>query len=215
MLGKLMKYEWKQTSKIVLIMLLVVVGVTLLGVAGIVIPIRYLVAQEAMRDIDVIPIFLSMTVMLTFFLYVFSLVGVNYVLYGYQGVRFYKTMYTEQGYLTHTLPLMPGQILLGKTVVAVAWSVIMNLCVVLSVVVLVGASLFAFGDMFAYMGLPDLPQMINETKNELIRQGYMSQVVHIILSMTLTLFLTPFGVLSILFGSLSSWEESTGCFWGF
>lgn len=205
MLGKLMKYEWKSTAKIVSIILLVVAGVTLLGAVGIILPSRYLMAhgENIYRGGDIVAVFMAMSAMMTFFIYVFSLGGVNYVLYGYQSVRFYKTMYTDEGYLTHTLPMKPGEVLLGKTLVAAAWSVILNLCVILSMVVLFGIGMAVSRDALEYMGIPELSEIISEVREALVSEGYLTEAIHFILAVVGTVFLTPIGTLLMIFGGLS------------
>lgn len=211
MLGKLMKYEWKNTAKIVSIILLVVAGATLVGIVGMVFPIRYIITWENGASVDDVGTNISiglmtMTAAVAFFICVFSMVGVNYALYGYLSVRFYKTMYTDEGYLTHTLPLRTGEILRGKTIVAVAWAVILNLCVALATGILLGMGAMAFNDVLASVGLTNLSELARawpELKEELVSQGLVAHAVHFVLAAVITVFVTPFGTLLTIFGGLS------------
>ena len=50
---------------------------------------------------------------------------------------FYKTMVSDHGYLTHTLPVKTSQLIWSKTLVGVFWQVIVNLLVGLSTFLLV------------------------------------------------------------------------------
>ena len=146
---------------------------------------------------------MMMTAMMMFFIYVFSLVGVTYTMTGYQGVHFYKTMYTDEGYLTHTLPVTPNQILLSKTLVAGCWQAIINLCVVGSWIILVMIMLFSFTDIMPEMGLPELDRMYSELRAEIIRQNMTPQAIHMILSAIAAVIISPFGLILTIFGGLT------------
>ena len=54
--------------------------------------------------------------MLGLLAYVGILVGINFGFMIYIGVRFYKSMYSDEGYLTHTLPVTSTQLLVTKIV---------------------------------------------------------------------------------------------------
>ena len=55
----------------------------------------------------------------------------------YLAVHFYKTMYTDEGYLTHTLPVGGRELLWSKLIPMAAWSLLTMLVVVLAAVVLI------------------------------------------------------------------------------
>lgn len=50
--------------------------------------------------------------------------------------RFYKSMVTEEGYLTHTLPVAPTTLILSKMLIAAFWSVAGVLVIILALVIL-------------------------------------------------------------------------------
>ncbi|MDE6168343.1 MAG: hypothetical protein K2G28_07785, partial [Acetatifactor sp.] len=73
----------------------------------------------------------------TLFLYVLMLAGVTYGIVIYTGVHFYKTMYTDEGYLTHTLPVGKHQLLVSKILVSGIWVMLVIMAVIASVTLLI------------------------------------------------------------------------------
>ena len=53
-------------------------------------------------------------------------------------VRFYKNLFSGQGYLTRTLPVTSGQHLLAKTISGSIWVIVNFLATILSVVIEIG-----------------------------------------------------------------------------
>ena len=52
-------------------------------------------------------------------------------------IRFYKTCYTDQGYLTHTLPVTTHQILIAKIAIAFFVNILMALAILFSVFIII------------------------------------------------------------------------------
>ena len=100
MLGKLFKHEWKCTWKAGCIMLLGLVLVSFFGWFSFQAPIWRSMANESYYSGISVWDLMSFG---TLFMYVILLVGLNYGIIIYMGVRFYKTMYTDEGY-TDTYP---------------------------------------------------------------------------------------------------------------
>lgn len=129
MLGKLIKYEWKSVYKMGCLMLFITLMVTFLGWISFQSPMWRQLSEDDYRmsfgPLD----FMSILVLL---MYVFMLVGVTYAILIYLGVHFYKTMYTDQGYLTHTLPVGKHELLASKLLVSGLWLLIVYVAVFLS-----------------------------------------------------------------------------------
>lgn len=141
MLGKLMKHEWKSTYRMGCLMLFITLMVTLLGWLSFQSPMwRQLREYDYVRSFGALD-FLSIIVLL---MYVFMLVGISYAIQIYLGVHFYKTMYTDQGYLTHTLPVGKHQLLCSKILVNGLWMLIVNAAVFLSCIIVLGSLVGAF-----------------------------------------------------------------------
>lgn len=122
MLGKLIKYEWKSTYKVGLILLAAIALVTLLGFMTLLTPFWQRLAGLAghsEREAAFVLI-LSMSLFSIVF-YIIFLMGVVYAAFIYLIVRFYRTMYTNEGYLLHTLPVSKHQILISKILVSSVW----------------------------------------------------------------------------------------------
>lgn len=134
MLGKLIKHEWKSTYKMCGILLLALAVVTVMGCISFRTPMWVNLVRDnyegGVSAIDIAGIFMLL-------IYVFSLVGVIWGLIIYIGVQFYRSMYTEQGYLTHTLPVTSHQLLFSKFLIGGLWYVIIQLLIVVSIFLLV------------------------------------------------------------------------------
>ena len=151
MLGKLLKHEWKEISvipcvlSVVLLILSVISGFSFLGI------------REGAADVS-----RFMTIML-WLLFYFALIAVSLGITIYLAVHFYKTMYTDEGYLTHTLPVSGRELLWSKLIPMAAWSLLTMLVVALAVLIFGG-----MGMLFA--GREGIVAVIWEEIHELIRQ---------------------------------------------
>lgn len=128
MLGKYMKHEFQETGKLMIPLNLVILVYTLIG--AIMLGSR-LFSSPPMVILGVISLVL----------YMLSLFAIFIVAYVYFTVRFYKTMYTSQGYLTHTLPLSTMGIVNTKMLVSACWMILTVAVTTLSVIVLVAAAI--------------------------------------------------------------------------
>lgn len=131
MLGKLIKHEWKDTCKMGYLMLFGVALVTALGWLSFQTPMWKSLSSNhfSFGWVDIFGFF-------TLLMYVLLLVGVHYGLLIYLAVHFYKTMYTDEGYLTHTLPASAHQILGAKILVSSLWVLFETLALTASMLIL-------------------------------------------------------------------------------
>lgn len=201
MLGKLLKYEWKSTWRVGCLMLLGLVLVTFFGWLSFQAPLWQSVSNNSYSGISVWDL-LSFG---TLFMYIIMLVGLNYGIIIYMGVHFYKTMYTDEGYLTHTLPVTKHQILVSKILNSGIWVLLVILGIYLSVTVLVASMIGAFipegytwGEVWN-MILPEWDAMWDKLFRETFGMsvgGYFGLVL--VMSV-----ITPFTSIIILFGAIS------------
>lgn len=126
MLTKLLKYEWKSSYKIVLLMNLFIVITTLIGILTLFAQI-WDTASETVSSIGV----------LLFMFYFLSITFVSVVVSIYIAVRFYRSMYTDEGYLMHTLPVTKNQLLLSKTIIGTIHFVLTTIVVLVSIFLLI------------------------------------------------------------------------------
>ena len=157
MLRKLYKYDLKSVSLLLVILHAVLLVYTVIGRIGIFIAERAqaFVSPEASRLWGIAGAFY----IVGFILFILAIVIATVV---YLAVRIQKNLFSDEGYLTHTLPVKPTQILWSKVFVIWTWSVIDFICVVISVFTLItykdtlpeilkGASTF-FGTLFGSFG---------------------------------------------------------------
>ena len=201
MLGKLFKHEWKCTWKVGCMMLLGLVLVSFFGWFSFQAPMWRAIADSDHYSGLSIWDFFSFG---TLFVYIIMLVGLNYGIIIYMGVRFYKTMYTDEGYLTHTLPVSKHQILLSKILNSGLWVVLMMIGIGLSVVVLmlsmVGAFMpagYTWADVWKELE-PEIGYM-----NETFRDIFGMSVSGYFGMMLLLSLLSSFCSIIILFGAIS------------
>lgn len=163
MLGKLFKYEFKNTCKIMLTIYAVVAAVTLLG--SLVLSSSFVQKSTSLNSLADS---LLSSVILLYVLSVFALFVVTYI---YMCVHFFKSMYSDQGYLTHTLPVSPIATFHVKLVTSFIWTFCSLAITFLSIfILLIGASrgeiftasanLFAMKEEFAAVMGMSLGQFI-------------------------------------------------------
>lgn len=147
MLSKLIKHEWRALKNPFIIFLVVLIITTALSC------ITLLFINPAFDEVV-----MGLSTMLTFcmlMLYYLGLIacsiGPNIVI----AIRFYKSCYTDEGYLTHTLPISSKQLLLGKLLTYFIFSLAMGAIMVLSVFVIIGVAIAHFGS-FSEMSFAEI-----------------------------------------------------------
>lgn len=171
MLGKLLKYEWRNTYKVGLILLASVAMATLVGFLSLQTPLwqdmvsdRGYFGSVAFDMLDIMSFFAIM-------FYIMLLVGVVYATYIYLIVRFYRTMYTDEGYLLHTLPVSKHQILISKILVSSVWVYLVDLAVFVSVAFFIISVINIFTPNNIWLELPEFFSnfmgMVSELEYEL------------------------------------------------
>lgn len=118
-------------------MLLLILGFTVLGILTFQAPMWQGMSDSGYRDENPFSSILNLMSILMLIGYAFSLFAIDLAMTVYLAIHFYKTMYTDQGYLTHTLPVKPGEIMFSKTLVGGLWKLIIMFAVILSVTVII------------------------------------------------------------------------------
>ena len=132
MLGKLLKHEWRAVWK---------VPTLLIGVLMIIAAVAGLTFALPIWDSEWIGLPLSGVMMIMMFYFAMIATGVGIMIYF--AVRYYKNMYTDEGYLTHTLPVTARLLLLNKVITMTAWNLIAGAAVIVSICVFGGVTLLA------------------------------------------------------------------------
>ncbi|WP_026523981.1 hypothetical protein [Butyrivibrio sp. MB2005] len=132
MLGKLIKHEFKATWKyfVAIDAIAIVVGF-----------IAAIVGYGVAGNIDDLPATMIILLSLGLAGYVFALVSAAVLTTVLNVVRYYRSLYTAEGYLTFTLPATTTEILSAKMLVAIIWQFIMALSLFISISLLVGSFL--------------------------------------------------------------------------
>ena len=141
MLTKLISHEWKDTFKVPALLLTITV---LLSAASLV---YFSVADQATADID-----LNVRNFVLYIAYILILSGLSMILTIYFAIRFYKNLYTDEGYLMFTLPVTTGQLIWSKMIVSAVWLLATAAMDVLSMFISVFDSA-AWRDIFQLPGL--------------------------------------------------------------
>lgn len=152
MFAKLLKYEWKANAGLLMILSACALGVGALG-AGILRGIVYL-SENMLNDEMAAIATSSLTSMMMFV--VMALVAYALAVQFINLWRFYKNKFTDEGYLTFTLPVTSHQIFLSSFLNILAWlaiSVFVLICAA-AMMIFIGAGepiegmYKAFGDIF-------------------------------------------------------------------
>ena len=128
MLGKLMKYEFMATWKLLVPMDIFLILMSIL--ACITVHLSFFSSDNELVEIT------GMIIVVTYMLSMFVIVigTVIYLIY-----RFYTSVYGDEGYLLHTLPVDKHHIIISKVIASVAW-------IVLNIVLIYFSLVFLFGD---------------------------------------------------------------------
>ena len=118
MLNKLLKHEYKATSRYMIPLYLILLITTILSKITLSLNVYYGVLSFIKNFLIVI--------------YFFSLIIVGILTFVVLIERFYKNMVTNEGYLTFTLPAKTSQILNSKLIAAITWSLVSILLILVS-----------------------------------------------------------------------------------
>ena len=145
MLGKLMKHEWLSTWKVPTALCIYLGILTILGCTSFVSPLW----QSDNMVVQVIAGF-------SIFIYILSLIGICIAIFAYFVVRFYRNMYTDEGYLMHTLPVKSWEHILTKGLTFFIWSLISVLAVFFSIFSIIFSAALSvsginWGDFFSQL----------------------------------------------------------------
>lgn len=126
MLGKLIKYDIKSMNRFLILIHAFLLLASLL--------MRFfLTGRFLVEGIDFNDTQNQFTMALFFILYTLLITGVYMATALIIVIHFYKNLFSDQGYLTHTLPVTSGQHLLAKTISGTIWTYIDILLVYLSI----------------------------------------------------------------------------------
>lgn len=134
MLKKLYKYEWKSVSLLLLILHGVLLLYTLIGRIGISFVMNLEYSRSASAPLNNI---INIGGVLYLMAYAFFMIGIFITTVVYLTARIQKSLFSDEGYLTHTLPVSSGKLLWSKILIFWTWLAIDILCLFLSIFLLI------------------------------------------------------------------------------
>ena len=204
MLKKLFVHEWKDCWKLVSLMNLIVVLLTLIGVVP-------LSQQDFLKSSNII---VTVGIVLYVTIYIIALIALSFFVSLFFFIRFYKNMYTDEGYLMHTLPVTKAQLVWSKALVAIIWHLITVFILSLSVLSLVYAGIVGSGETI------DFAQISSELGLGYISTwSYVALITVYVFSIVVGSFMSVFmGYLSVSIGQLFQKQKviaAIGVYFGF
>lgn len=135
---KVNEYEWKNIWKAGTLMLLGMLVVTVIGCVVLRMPGGVVTGLLDNNDINATQSwFVLSSFVATLILYVIMLLASTWGMLIFLGIRFYRSMYTDEGYLSHTLPVTANQLFLSKILVSGVWYLFITIGIGISVVALI------------------------------------------------------------------------------
>lgn len=135
MLGKLIKHEFRAVNRLLIPIHLILIAVTILGrfyVQFVLNQPRYF---HASSPVEIWNVLLNSLLVIA---YIVALVAIYLITHLYLRIlRFRKNLFTDEGYLMHTLPASPTAHILSKAIVTFLWCLVDGLLLTLSIFVMV------------------------------------------------------------------------------
>ena len=129
MLKKLFKYEWRSVSTLLFIVHGALLIYALIGRIGYQIYFSRFVSDSGSTVMGI-------TTMFYVIVYVFGIMAVLLMTMLYLAMHIQKSFFSDEGYLTHTLPVSPTQLLLSKMFIYWIWTILDIIVVVISIGIL-------------------------------------------------------------------------------
>lgn len=137
MLGKLIKQEWRSTWKVPTLLIGILFLVTILLSLSVGLP----TCEMERVEVDYMALLLIL-------LYYAVWIGCTWGVILYLAIRYYKSMYTDEGYLTHTLPVTTNQLLVSKALNFWIWNLLATVAIAISACVFIAViSVLRSGDL--------------------------------------------------------------------
>lgn len=199
MLGKLIKYEMKSTWKVIGALLLFMLAMTVLASFSFYTPMWRNMATGT-RKAGV----LDIMGLLLLFTYFFTLFGVIWGALIYIAVHFYKSMYSDQGYLTHTLPVSAHQLMGSKILVNGIWLLLIMVVMLLSCIGLVATIVVSdpSGGENMWALIWEGGKGVSATMNEALRVAGLNTSQYLT-AVVITILVGPFVSVASVFGALT------------
>lgn len=139
MLGKLIKYEIDATKRIMIPAIIALICVSVFN--GVLVG---LATNDILRESMIYTIFSTVGVSV----YIIGIMAILILAAVLSIIRFYKSDLSNEGYLTHTLPINIGSEILSKVIVGTLWVILTGVAILISVLfIFMFASFFNFSSV--------------------------------------------------------------------
>ncbi|WP_138268301.1 hypothetical protein [Anaerofustis stercorihominis] len=174
MLSKLIKYEIKATKRIMIPAIIALICVSVLN--GVLVGIS---TNNILHDSIIYNIFSAVSGSV----YMLGIMAILILAAVLSIIRFYKADLSNEGYLTHTLPINIGKEILSKVIVGTLWVILTGLAIIISVLCLV-----MFSSIFDFASL-DINDVINIKRAFTIYGGDIAKVLLVMFYLLLIIIL--------------------------
>lgn len=157
MLKKLFKQEWKSFFPAPTIAMIILAVVTVILMS------TFMTSFWEQGNNIFVDLFASLTIMA----YIFCLAALSLCVTICTAVRFYRNLFTDEGYLMFTLPVKTSDLLLSKTLVAVTWRLISVVFTVLSIFGVASFGIYYLSDTSIVRFFEDFIDLFKEALIEL------------------------------------------------
>ncbi len=176
MLSKLIKYDMKSLNRFLPVLHLFILLSSIMirvFITGRIKP------QTSSEQTDIL-------IILCYVLYFTMITALSTGTYLIAGIRFYKNMFSDEGYLTKTLPITNGMHLLSKTIAGSIWAMV-NMC-------------FVYLCSYVVIWTPYIKSVVEENKDDILQEfGFVGKYAGLSFSTVLLILL-----LFSCFGAISS-----------
>lgn len=177
MLGKLLKYDWTLSWKVSAVICGFLVLLTMISIP---------ILNHSMWNLHY-EWLANLSVLITL-LYLFMIWACPVGVFFYHCIRYYKNLYSDEGYLTATLPVYPWQIVASKLITTMVWSLISGLVMVSGILLL----MITIGELS--VSPSELSNMLYQVIYELLEMNYFTFFLSLLL---LTLSSSIFSILLV------------------
>lgn len=126
MLKKLFKYDFEASCRIFLLLHGIIAILTILG------KLLFTLVPDGLENFPILSVLIPT--------YILLIIGLVFGFHIYLVVRFYRSLFTDEGYLYHTLPVKPWQLIASKLLSNVLLSILDFLVLILCVLILLAGS---------------------------------------------------------------------------
>lgn len=192
MLGKLIKHEWLSTWKVPTILCIYLGILTIVGCISFLSPMW----KTDNFIIEIIAVF-------SVILYMLSLFAIGITVYVYFIVRFYRNMYTSEGYLTHTLPVKPWHHIFAKGFIYFSWMFITAVAMVGSALLIVLTALSSVEGDIIYIVWEAMKTEVMPEMNAMWQEIFGMSVGGYIVTVLIAAFVTSIYAILMMYTSMS------------